>query len=575
MLRSPKYICRMIRFSDHYNIKLLLTTIRMCYNMCKYKRILAFGTADSRTSDAFRNNRGDPVQFAIDGTTKIDKTFKYDVVIIGAGIAGLYTALHIDERYSCLILAKDTIDISNSWFAQGGIAAAISQDDAPLFHLEDTLIAGAGLCDEDAVSVLVAEGPGDINRLITLNVPFDMDEFGVLAITREGGHRKNRIVHAGGDATGRETVKVLARIVAQRKNIIFSDNTCFYDIIKDKDGAVSGIVVKKDDKNFYLIETRHVVIATGGIGQVYKSTTNPSVATGDGIAAAMRAGAGIMNIEFIQFHPTGLWSPNPEDREFLISEAVRGEGGLLKNREGVRFMEGVHELAELAPRDIVARAVVKELQRSGDDHVFVDITSKSEDFLKKRFPTIYEECLKRGINIAHDWIPVCPVQHYLMGGIKTDINGRATIQGLYAVGEAAYTGVHGANRLASNSMLECLVFGRRAAEDINRALDRRPAPVKAVLPAIPARRKTSLNYSSLRRRIKELMHEHGYVIRNAKGLTYAIDHVSEILRELEAICDDKIVYLETLNIATVALAILTAALKRTESIGSHYREDTQ
>lgn len=515
------------------------------------------------------------MQFAIDGTTKIDKTFKYDVVIIGAGIAGLYTALHIDERYSCLILAKDTIDISNSWFAQGGIAAAISQDDAPIFHLEDTLIAGAGLCDEEAVSVLVAEGPDDINRLVTLNVPFDMDEFGVLAITREGGHRKNRIVHAGGDATGRETVKVLARIVAQRKNIIFSDNTCFYDIIKDKDGSVTGIVVKKDDKSFFLIETRHVVIATGGIGQVYKSTTNPSVATGDGIAAAMRAGADVKNIEFIQFHPTGLWSPNPEDREFLISEAVRGEGGLLKNREGVRFMEGVHELAELAPRDIVARAVVKELQRSGDDHVFVDITSKSEDFLKKRFPTIYEECLKRGINIAHDWIPVCPVQHYLMGGILTDISGRTTIRGLYAVGEAAYTGVHGANRLASNSMLECLVFGRRAAEDINGALDRRPAPVNAVLPAIQARRKASLDYGSLRRRIKELMHDHGYVVRNAEGLTYAIGQVSEILRKLEAIYDDKVVYLETLNIATVALAILTAALKRPESVGSHYREDSQ
>jgi L-aspartate oxidase len=516
------------------------------------------------------------VQFAIDGTTKIHKTVRYDVVIIGAGLAGLYTALNIGEHYSCLILAKDTIDISNSWFAQGGIAAAVSHDDAPIFHLEDTMIAGAGLCDEDAVGVLVDEGPKDISRLVSLNVPFDMDEFGDLAITREGGHRKNRIVHAGGDATGRETVKVLARIVAQRSNIIFSDNTCFYDVIKDKTGAVAAIVVKKGDKDFYLIETRHVVIATGGIGQVYKSTTNPSVATGDGLAAAMRAGARIMNIEFIQFHPTGLWSPQPEDREFLISEAVRGEGGLLKNRDGVRFMEGAHELNELAPRDIVARGVVKELRRSGDDHVFVDITSKSEDFLKKRFPTIYEECLRRGINIARDWIPVCPVQHYLMGGIETDTNGRTTIDGLYAAGEAAYTGVHGANRLASNSMLECLVFGRRAAEDINKALMSEPDRLseKADLPEIPMRRQSTLDYTALRQRIKDLMNDYGYVIRTASGLQYAIGEISGILRQLEEIHDDKNAYLETLNIATVALAILTAALERKESVGSHYREDT-
>jgi L-aspartate oxidase len=513
------------------------------------------------------------VQFAIDGTTRTEKSLRYDVVIIGAGLAGLYTALNIDERYSCLILAKEKIDISNSWFAQGGIAAAISRDDAPIFHLEDTLIAGAGLCDEDAVSVLVAEGPRDINLLFSLKVPFDLNEFGDLQITREGGHRKNRIVHAGGDATGRETVKALAHLVAQRKNITFSENTCFYDFLKDDNGAVSGVVVKKDDKVFYLIETRKVVIATGGIGQVYKSTTNPSVATGDGIAAAMRAGAVIKNIEFIQFHPTGLWSPVPEDREFLISEAVRGEGGLLKNKDGVRFMEGTHELNELAPRDIVARAVVKELQRTGDDHVFVDITSKSEEYLKHRFPTIYEECLRRGINIAQDWIPVCPVQHYLMGGIETDLYARTSIEGLYAAGEAAYTGVHGANRLASNSMLECLVFGRRAAEDINKSLNQNNAPVTAVLPQLSARPKSELDFKAIRQKIKDLMNDYGYVTRTGKGLMYALGEVEGILKQLESVYDASTAYLESLNIATVARAILKAALERTGSIGSHYRED--
>ena len=504
------------------------------------------------------------MQFAIDSATKIEKTLSYDVVIVGAGLAGLYTALNVDERFSCLILAKDRIDISNTWYAQGGIAAAVSSDDAPIFHLEDTLIAGAGLCNQAAVGVLVAEGPDDISRLVSLHVPFDVDEAGDLSITREGGHRKNRIVHAGGVATGREAGKTLAHIVAQQANISFSENTCFYDLILDDNGTVSGIVAKKDEQ-FILIQTKKVVVATGGIGQVYKSTTNPSVATGDGIAAAMRAGARVKNLEFIQFHPTGLWTPVPEDRDFLISEAVRGEGGLLKNKEGVRFMEGTHELNELAPRDIVARAVFKEMHRTGDDHVFVDITAKSEEFLKHRFPTIYEECLKHGVNIAHDWIPVCPVQHYLMGGIETDLYARTSIPGLYAAGEAANTGVHGANRLASNSMLECL-------EDINKTLIT-SSKTPVIMPELTCRPAAEIDYKAIRRTIKDLMSEHGYVIRNEQGLTYALGQISEIKKELESVYDNSTAYLETLNMATIAVAILTAALIRRESIGSHYRED--
>jgi L-aspartate oxidase len=514
------------------------------------------------------------LRYAIDGTTRISKTLKYDVVIVGAGLAGLYTALNIDDRYTCLIIAKESIDISNSWFAQGGIAAAISVDDAPIFHLEDTLIAGAGLCDKEAVGVLVAEGPEDIGRLVSLQVPFDLNDSGDLQITREGGHRKNRIVHAGGDATGRETVKALAHIVSQRGNITFSENTCFYDVLLNADGAVSGIVVRKDDAEFQLISTCSVVIATGGIGQVYKSTTNPSVATGDGLAASMRAGVNLKNIEFIQFHPTGLWSPVPEDREFLISEAVRGEGGLLKNSAGIRFMEGTHELNELAPRDIVARAIYKELKRTGEDHAFVDITAKSEEFLKNRFPTIYNECLKRGINISQDYIPVCPVQHYLMGGIETDLHARTSIPGLYACGEAAHTGVHGANRLASNSMLECLVFGRRAAQDINQSIQACDPDHDVSIPQIPKREESHLDYKAIRNRIKELMNDYGYIIRNEDGLTYALGQISDILDALQRVYDKHITYLETLNIATVAKAILTAALSRPESIGSHYREDS-
>jgi L-aspartate oxidase len=514
------------------------------------------------------------MEYAIDGTAKISETARYDVVIVGAGLAGLYTALNIDEGLSCCILAKEGLDISNSWLAQGGIAAAISQDDAPVLHLEDTLIAGAGLCDEGAVRVLVDEGPGDIASLVSRGVPFDLDEFGDLEITREGGHRRNRILHAGGDATGRETVKALAPIVARRPNVTFCEHTCFFDIILDGGGHVAGLVARKNDKYFQLITSRHVVIATGGIGQAYVASTNPSVATGDGLAAAVRAGARLRNVEFIQFHPTGLWSPQPEDREFLISEAVRGEGGLLKNSEGVRFMEGAHELGELAPRDIVARAIVGELARSGEDHVFVDITSKSEEFLRRRFPTIYSQCLRRGIDIARERIPVAPVQHYLMGGIETDLNARASIPGLYACGEAAYTGVHGANRLASNSMLECLVFGRRAAEDIGasaRGAKISDAP-EAELPPVPPRRPAPgpEGLRALRRRIQELMSEYGFVIRTADGLRRALGEASSICAALSGTYAESNEYLETLNIATVAKTILEAALSRPESIGSHY-----
>ena len=515
----------------------------------------------------------DHLKFAISGETEIANTSAYDIVIVGAGMAGLYTALNVDERLSCLIIAKEGIDTSCSWLAQGGIAAAISSDDTPAFHLDDTLVAGAGLCDVEAVKVLVNEGPSDISRLVDLNVPFDLDENGELQITREGGHHKNRIVHAGGDATGRETVKVLASIVSQRKNISFSEHTCLFDILTDAGSAI-GIVARCNDSEFHLIRSRNVVIATGGIGQVYKSSTNPSVATGDGVAAAIRAGADMANIEFIQFHPTGLWSQVSNGCEFLISEAVRGEGGLLVNSDNRRFMADEHELAELAPRDIVARGILKELKRSGEDHVFIDITSKPEEFLSHRFPTIYNECLSRGINIARDKIPVCPVQHYMMGGIKTDLDGRTNIVGLYACGEAANTGVHGANRLASNSMLECLVFGRRAASHINSshsaALSRAEANMIGIIPKRP---RSQLDIPAIREAIRGLMNDNCSVVRKKAGLLFAFEQVSGIQAQLESVYDDSCAYLEALNIATVAKAILEAAIRRPESIGSHWIDE--
>ena len=437
----------------------------------------------------------------------IAETLHYDTIIIGSGIAGLYAALNLDANISCAVLTKEGVDISNSWLAQGGIAAAISKNDRPQFHYEDTLTAGAGLCDKRSVRVLVDEGPNDIAMLRSWHVPFDMDEDGDLQIGREGGHRQNRIVHAHGDATGRETVKVLAAIAADKENITFLQNTFLVDILTEGDHA-TGLIVYQD--GYKLIAAHSIIICTGGIGQIYIHSTNPSVATGDGLAAALRAGARLQNMEFIQFHPTGLYCKTQESRSFLISEAVRGDGGLLKNSSGERFMVGQHPMNELAPRDIVARSIVREMGKTGEDHVFLDITSKSIDFLAARFPTIYNECLKRGIDISRDYIPVCPVQHYIMGGIKTDLNGMTNIPGLYACGEAAHTGVHGANRLASNSMLECLVFGRRAARHISENQPNRRVDVPVVPQPEGAVQERSLNALEIKQSIREVMNRDGW-----------------------------------------------------------------
>ena len=511
------------------------------------------------------------MRYAISGDIEIKRVFEYDVVIVGAGLAGLYAALNLDRKLSCLVIAKESVETSSSWLAQAGIAAAISGDDDPDFHLEDTIVAGAGLSDINAVKVLASEGPSDIKNLISLGVPFDFNENGELNLTIEGGHNKRRVVHAGGDATGRETVLSLSSIAARYDNINSRGHSCLFDILTDENGVL-GVIIKKSTGDFHMIKTGNVIIATGGVGQVYKSTTNPVLATGDGIAAATRAGAQIQNLEFIQFHPTGLWNPKNEGPKFLITESLRGEGAKLVNRHGERFMVGNHPLAELAPRDIVARGIVMEMLRDNQEHVYLDITSENEEYLKERFPTIYYECLKHGINIAFDKIPVHPVQHYLMGGIKTNLDGQTNINGLYACGEAASTGIHGANRLAANSLLECLVFGRRTAMRINADFncDKKSKDVSFNDLDIPVKPYSNLDYEEMRNEIKQLMNDNCGVIRKKSGLKKALNHVSEIYEKLDVIFDDSIEYLEALNIATVAKEILTAAYHRSESVGSHY-----
>ena len=392
---------------------------------------------------------------------------EFDVVIIGCGIAGIYSALHIDPRKKIAIINKGEIKSGSSYYAQGGIAAVMSKDDSYNLHVEDTLVAGAGLCDAEAVKVLVEEGPENIRELVNLNVPFDVNSEGELQITREGGHRERRIVHCGGDATGRETTIQLYHIACEKENIKFFFNTSFTDIVVDDGtGEAAGVILQIGMKTF-IFETRNIILATGGIGQIYTYTTNPIGAVGGGICAAHRAGAIIESMEMVQFHPTTLIPRYETDRLFLISEAVRGEGGILRNRMGEAFMQGVHPMADLAPRDIVTRAIYRELLKSGDKWVFIDAGNMTKEFFAERFPTIYGECVKFNIDIPTDFIPVRPAQHYHMGGIKTDLDGKTNIPGLYACGETASTGIHGANRLASNSVLECLVFGRRCALHIN------------------------------------------------------------------------------------------------------------
>ena len=515
------------------------------------------------------------LRYAINSDVNFTHTYSYDVVVVGSGIAGLYTALHLDPRLNCLVITKKDKENSASWLAQGGIAAAIGGDGDIKSHIEDTITAGAGLCEKQAVKMLVSEAATNIQNLISLKVPFDLKEDGTLRLTREGGHSRSRVLHAGGDATGRKTVSALLEEIPKRKNITIKEQTCLYDIFTDNNN-VCGIAAQVETKEFHYYKTNYVVLATGGAGRMFKSSTNPPAITGDGIASALRSGAKPRNLEFIQFHPTGLKSGKSDESSFLITEAIRGEGGFLVNHVGERFMLGVHPMAELAPRDIVARGIVKELRRSGESQVYIDITSKSEDFLKNRFPTVYQECLKRGINIAKDKIPVCTAAHYFMGGIETDLNARTCINGLYACGETAYTGVHGANRLASNSLLECLVFAKRCADNINETFSHNSQPqattTDVLTKNIPTRNRTELDIKAKHNEISTLMSQHCGVIRTREGLNTALERINKVSQELESVYNDSTEYLETLNIATIAKAALSAALKRNENIGAHYVE---
>lgn len=498
-------------------------------------------------------------------------TKEFDVIILGAGLAGIYTALNIDPSLSIGMFIKDKIDKGSSNLAQGGIAAEVKFDpDKIEEHYEDTLRAGSYLNNEEATRILVNEAGKNIENLINIGVNFDRDNNGDLVKTLEGGHRSRRILHAGGDATGAKVMADLRVALANRKNISVFEDEMAFEIIKDKDNKAIGVVVINQENEPIYVFANKIVIATGGVGGVYKNSTNEKFACGDGIALAYRAGVEIKNMEFVQFHPTGLYEEEKQGQRFLISEAVRGEGAILRNIEGERFMGKYDkERMELAPRDVVSQSIYREMFDTWSDHVYLDITHKSKEFLMKRFPTIYDKCLSIGVDMSKDYIPVAPIEHFLCGGINTDVYGHTNVENIYAVGECANTGVHGANRLASNSLLECIVFGYRIASEINEQKSTFKKQ-EFVYPHLESKFK-KYNFKSIRVEIREVMDKYVSIVRTPEGLEYAKNIIETHYKNLKKIHVMSRYYYETLNMVTVAMLIVNAAIARKDSIGCHYR----
>ena len=514
--------------------------------------------------------------------TNSTKTYHADYVVAGSGIAGLRAAIELSAAGKVLVLAKSNLSDSATAWAQGGIAVALSDEDEIGLHEQDTINAGDGLCRHEAVALLVEEGPKYITQLIEWGTEFDRAGT-KLAFTREAAHSRSRILHAHGDSTGREISRALLARAHTIPHLHLRAHAFTTDLISEN-GRVAGLrFIDETDGSLHEVRANAVLLATGGLGQIYRETTNPDVATGDGMAIAYAAGAVLSDMEFVQFHPTALAIKGAP--RFLLSEALRGEGGILRNVNLERFMKRYHEAQELAPRDIVARAIVSEMHRTSSAHVYLDMTKKSEDFLKKRFPRIYETCSSYGLDLATDMAPVCPAAHYMMGGVKTDLWGRTSLPGLYAAGETATTGVHGANRLASNSLLEGLVFGARAGQAMmqdapvgkksSAALPGSPAPQPpnshaAAKESVKATPKDSPLCVALTK-IRDLMWREVGILRGGKELADAIKQLQSL--ELPKSPKQGRADHELRNLHTLALLIARSALAREESRGSHYRSD--
>ena len=496
-------------------------------------------------------------------------TVDADVIVVGSGIAGLTAALHLRRTGArVLIVTKDLLDAGSTRWAQGGIAAAVGPGDTPEEHMRDTLVAGAGLCDPEAVRALVTEGPGLVRELVEIGTAFDRDAQGDLVLTREGGHLRRRIAHAGGDATGLEIERALLVAVSADPGIEAIEHALVLDLLCGPAGQAAGVTLhvlgEGSRDGVGAARAPAVVLASGGMGQIYSSTTNPRVATGDGVALAMRAGAEATDLEFIQFHPTALWLGRASTgQQPLVSEAVRGEGATIVDGSGVRVMAGVHPLEDLAPRDVVAKAMARRMAEAGLDHLYLDARCLGAQF-PRRFPTITASCLAAGIDPARELIPVAPAAHYASGGVRTDLRGRTSLPGLYACGEVACTGVHGANRLASNSLLEGLVFAARLAADLAAGLPPR-------VPPTPAREPAGLLEAPVRAELAATMSAGAGVLRSAESLAATAAELAELARRASA--DPCPETWSTTNLHTVASALVDAATRREETRGSHWRED--
>ena len=463
----------------------------------------------------------------------------YDVIIVGSGVSGLYAALQFGNEISVLVISKRELSLSNSSLAQGGVAAVLDKDnDNYKLHIADTLIAGGYKNDLSALEVLVTEGPSDVLRLRELGVQFDSDSQGNFSMTLEGGHSRHRIAHHK-DSTGREIVRQLLELVAAKQNVELLENTPVF--------------------------APYVILGTGGIGRVFKYTTNSAIATGDGITMAYNLGAKIRNLSYIQFHPTGFAPQDDSHERFLISEAVRGEGAFLRNANGDRFVKNYDERGELAPRDVVSRIIIQEGRRLGSDKFYLDITHKDPDFIRNRFPMIYEKCLEEGIDMTKDWIPIYPTQHYLMGGINVDTKARTNIPGLYAVGECSHTGIHGKNRLASNSLLEALVFSRRAADDIILNVRVNGCAKPKDEPEMPSGEGRPLR-KGIRTTIRNILQEAHFVTLDTKKAMEAMPVIEGLLAEVYA--DDLAMskdLIEARSAVTVAYIVLNEDIENAKN----------
>jgi L-aspartate oxidase len=475
-----------------------------------------------------------------------------DFLVIGAGVAGLRAAIELAEAGQVLVVAKDSLRESSSEYAQGGVAVALSDDDEVELHEQDTLNAGDGLCDHAAVRTLVEEGPAAILQLIEWGAEFDRQGT-KLAFTREGAHSRNRVLHAHGDSTGREIARTLYHKAASLPNVTFRSYAAATDLLL-AEGVCGASFHDAKTMSDIAICARGVLLATGGLGNVFLNTTNPAVATGDGVAIAYRAGAEIGDIEFVQFHPTALHVEGAP--RFLLSEAMRGEGAYLRNADGARFMERYHPLKELAPRDVVARAIVAEMKRTGAGHVYLDLTHREAGFVRGRFPRIYETCLRYGVDFEKQPAPVAPAAHYAMGGVRTDLDGRTTLPRLFAAGEVACTGVHGANRLASNSLLEGVVFGARAGRAMRESA--------ATLGTAPPVRGLVDGSAGSAEQIQRVAWEKCGIVRDGKGLREACEWLAH--RSPPESSEER-------NMREVVLLIARCALAREESRGAHFRTD--